>query len=111
MRAIDKEFIQKQCRTSGRQKDCGYWLLPYKKFDSSKTECGNHEDIHGMIFTGLQGMIDPPKERSDYSCSVVPAGRYAYVKMITGDHALTAATIATQLGIRGKMENGKLKIL
>ena len=55
---------------------------------------------HCMTFLGLQGMIDPPRPEA------IEAVRVCYragisVKMITGDHALTAKTIARQMGIGG----------
>jgi Ca2+-transporting ATPase len=63
-----------------------------------------------MIFLGLQGMIDPPRaEAIEAIAQCRQAG--IHVKMITGDHALTAATIADKLGITGIKENGKLKAL
>ena len=46
----------------------------------------------------MQGMIDPPREeaiRAIAACS--SAG--IQVKMITGDHALTAAAIAAKIGL------------
>lgn len=78
----------------------------FKEFDGSKTEL-NHRDVaDGMTFVGLQGMIDPPrKEAID---AVALCQRAGTVKMITGDHALTATTIAAQLGITGKTENKML---
>jgi cation-transporting ATPase F len=58
-----------------------------------------HEGLaSGLTFLGLQGMIDPPRaEAIDAIRAAQNAG--IRVKMITGDHALTAATIAAQLGI------------
>jgi len=68
-----------------------------------KLEHGNKElvadDTKGLIFLGLQGMIDPPREEvktSIFKCN--NAG--IRVIMITGDHILTGHTIARQLGIR-----------
>jgi len=58
-----------------------------------------HEDVaEDMIFLGLQGMIDPPRAEA------VEAVRNCHsagirVKMITGDHALTASAIAGQIGL------------
>lgn len=52
-----------------------------------------------MVFLGIQGMIDPPRPealRALQKCYT--AG--IEVKMITGDHVLTASTIARQLGLR-----------
>ncbi len=58
-----------------------------------------HQDLHGMTFLGLQGMIDPPRKEAIVavrSCYSAGMG----VKMITGDHVLTASAIAAQLGLR-----------
>ena len=64
-----------------------------------------------LIFVGLQAMIDPPREEAKAAVSAcLSAG--VQVKMITGDHALTAGAIAAQLGLRGeKDEQGRLKVL
>ncbi len=54
----------------------------------------------GMVLLGVVGMIDPPREeaiRAVADCSRAGIG----VKMITGDHALTAEAVGEQLGIRG----------
>ncbi|MEJ5357358.1 MAG: cation-transporting P-type ATPase [Desulfobacterales bacterium] len=60
-----------------------------------------HEDLQeGLEFLGLFGMIDPPRPeaaRAVRQCQ--EAG--IRVKMITGDHAGTAAAIARQLGLCG----------
>jgi cation-transporting ATPase F len=58
-----------------------------------------HQDVaSGLTFLGLQGMIDPPRQE------VIPAIRECReagirVKMITGDHALTASAIAREIGL------------
>ena len=58
-----------------------------------------HSDIEkDLIFLGLQGMIDPPRPdaiEAIHSCQ--SAG--IQVKMITGDHAMTAAAIAQKIGL------------
>jgi Ca2+-transporting ATPase len=60
-----------------------------------------HDDVAGgLTFLGLQAMIDPPRpEAIDAVQACKRAG--IQVKMITGDHALTAAAIAGQLGLNG----------
>jgi len=59
-----------------------------------------------LIFLGFVGMIDPPrKEVKDAIRQCKNAG--IDVKIITGDSALTAAAIAEQIGIKGKILTGK----
>lgn len=54
-----------------------------------------------MTFVGLQGMIDPPREEAKTAIAACQnAG--VKVKMITGDHALTAEAIGLRLGLRGE---------
>jgi len=58
-----------------------------------------HDDVRrGLVFLGLQAMIDPPRPEA---ITAVAACRSAGVgvKMITGDHAVTAAAIAGRMGI------------
>jgi magnesium-transporting ATPase (P-type) len=54
----------------------------------------------GLTLVGLVGIIDPPREEA---IAAVEACRRAgvAVKMITGDHPLTAGAIAAQLGLEG----------
>lgn len=106
---IDKPAIQKWAEEMATE---GLRVLAFamKEYDSSKNEL-NHGDVaEGMIFTGLQGMIDPPREEAIKAVGLCQQAGIQ-IKMITGDHALTAAKIATHLGIKGKLENGKLKAL
>jgi len=58
-----------------------------------------HEDVsQGLTFLGLQAMIDPPRPEA---MSAIESCKTAgvQVKMITGDHALTASVIGSQLGL------------
>jgi len=57
----------------------------------------------GLVFLGLAGMLDPPRPEAVAS---VAACRTAgmRVKMITGDHAHTAARIAQLMGIAGSAD-------
>ena len=55
---------------------------------------------HGLVLTGLQAMMDPPRDTARTSVRTCrDAG--LQVKMITGDHATTAQSIARQIGILG----------
>jgi len=59
----------------------------------------NHDDIKdGIVFLGLAGIIDPPRDESIEAVRKCKEAGIT-VKMITGDHVDTARTIASQLGI------------
>ena len=65
----------------------------------------DHEDAdlerpRGLTFVGLQALVDPPRPEA---IAAVAACRQAgvAVKMITGDHAATAAAIASRVGLTG----------
>ncbi len=73
-------------------------------FAKKELKGGEHFGEEGLVFLGLQGMIDPPR----------PEVKGAYQKcreagvrvvMITGDHKDTAAAVAKEIGI---MEGGTL---
>ncbi|WP_251048080.1 HAD family hydrolase [Halomonas sp. ISL-56] len=51
-----------------------------------------------MVFVSLVGFIDPPREEAVTAIQECHSAGIA-VKMITGDHAATAAAIAQQLGL------------
>ena len=52
----------------------------------------------GMVLTGLQAMLDPPRAAAAAAITACHTAGIA-VKMITGDHAATASAIAGQLGL------------
>jgi cation-transporting ATPase F len=71
------------------------------------------EDVSkGLTFLGLQGMIDPPRKEAIHAIRTCKTAGID-VKMITGDHALTASAIAGQLGMDGNRPegDGKLSVL
>jgi cation-transporting P-type ATPase F len=58
----------------------------------------SHEAIDGLTLLGLQGMIDPPRPEAVAAVRACQQAGIA-VKMITGDHALTAAAIGREIGL------------
>lgn len=58
----------------------------------------DHDDVGDLTLVGIQAMVDPPRpEAADAITACRTAG--VAVKMITGDHPLTAEAIAEQLGL------------
>lgn len=73
-----------------------------------KTDEIDHGDVEkNLIFIGLQGMMDPPRPevfKAIEACHLASIE----VKMITGDHAITAAAIAKKLNLQKPDSNGNV---
>ncbi|MFZ5775230.1 MAG: cation-transporting P-type ATPase [Thermodesulfobacteriota bacterium] len=64
-----------------------------------ETAAIGHGDLASdMVFLGLQGMIDPPRPEAIAAVAACQTAGIR-VKMITGDHPMTAAAIARQIGL------------
>jgi len=75
-------------------------LLLARRLDRPGTALGD-EDLHDLSLLGLVGMIDPPRK------AAISAIRHCHsagirVKMITGDHAVTALAIAARIGLNAR---------
>lgn len=86
--------IDTLARDALRPLGIAYRLIPHHALESGLTEAHEEE----MVFLGIVGMIDPPRPEA---AAAVQAARTAGVRtiMITGDHQVTAAAIAAELGI------------
>lgn len=75
--------------------------VAYKELDSVPENPTSEELENGLVLMGLVGMIDPPRPEAK---AAVETCRKAGIKpvMITGDHVVTASTIARELGILQK---------
>lgn len=69
--------------------------VAYKKPDEVRA---NFEEENGLTFVGLLGMIDPPREEVRAAIDTCKQAGI-HVKMITGDHKVTAGAIGDKLGI------------
>ncbi len=69
-----------------------------REAEAEKQDLGVGDVVQGMTLLGLCGIIDPPREEAITAVrQCLSAG--IRVKMITGDHALTARAIGGQMGI------------
>jgi Ca2+-transporting ATPase len=75
--------------------------MAYKRLPSDEEKYDDEAIEQGLVFVGLQGMIDPPREEAVKANKVC---RKAGIKtvMITGDHKLTAVAVAQEVGIFGE---------
>lgn len=94
---LDRSEIERVMQEMAAQ---GLRVLAFAKQEvSAQQEQIDRSDIDlEPIFIGLQGMIDPPRTEAITAIQACQAAGIR-VKMITGDHALTAATIARQMGL------------
>jgi len=72
--------------------------MAYRKLPTGMNEFNEKTVEDDLVFVGLEGMIDPPREeaiKANQTCE--KAGIKAI--MITGDHKLTAIAVAKEIGI------------
>lgn len=69
-----------------------------RKWESLPVDMSFENVESGLTIIGLTGMMDPPREEAKDAVSVCKAAGIKPV-MITGDHPITARTIARRLGI------------
>jgi Ca2+-transporting ATPase len=63
------------------------------------------QEVTGLTLTAVAGIADPPRHQAHDAVTLAQAAGVT-VKMITGDHADTAAAIARELGITGDVVSG-----
>ncbi len=76
----------------------GLRVLAFARLEKPGAQKIHFDDISNLTLLGLQGMMDPPRPEA---MAAIRASQQAgiTVKMITGDHALTAAAIGRQIGL------------
>ena len=81
----------------------GYRVIALAKGEIKKQDSYTEKDIKGLAFLGLVAFIDPVRQEAKRS---VAQCRKAGIKvlMVTGDHPLTALSIAKELKIAEKAE-------
>ena len=94
---LDKKKILEQYEQMGRE-GLRVLAMAYKKVSASLTELSSSDVEKDLIFLGLQGMIDPPREEA---LEAIRQSKKAGIRiiMVTGDHQITAEAIARKLDI------------
>lgn len=99
---LDRDRIERRAEAVAKQ---GLRILAFaKKSVPAAQQSLEHSDLNrGLVFLGLQGMIDPPRSAA---IAAVRACQSAgiQVKMITGDHPLTATAIARMMKLSQRAE-------
>ncbi len=96
---LDANGIREVARSFAAE---GMRVIAFARRDGSHVteNLGHHHVSEGLTFLGIQGMIDPPRGEAIAAVARCQAAGIR-VKMITGDHAVTAQAIAKQIGITG----------
>jgi magnesium-transporting ATPase (P-type) len=112
------ELIFEMCSTQrsygeDRPIDSSYWheqmeqiaisgqrllAVAFKPADSGQRELNFSHVQDGFTFLGLFGIIDPPRTEAVEAVKICAAAGIR-VKMVTGDHAVTARSIGARMGI------------
>lgn len=104
--ALDKVGVQDQVEAMAGQ---GLRVLAfaYRQEKQAAESIGHEQVTSGFVFLGLQGMLDPPRQEAIGAVRLCQRAGID-VKMITGDHAATAAAIAGQIGLQGRKASESL---
>lgn len=96
---FDAQKVERQLEKMAEK---GMRVLAFAYLDLAEHKTGiSHEDVQsGYTFLGLQGMIDPPRPEAIKAVQVCQTASIQ-VKMITGDHAVTASAVASQIDLKG----------
>lgn len=98
-RPCDSESIHRHAQSLGER---GLRLLGFARMYVPCQTGALNPDLppSGLTWLGLQGMMDPPRPEAIQAVQACQTAGIA-VKMITGDHAVTARVIAQQIGLGG----------
>jgi magnesium-transporting ATPase (P-type) len=94
---IDRKAIRSAAETMAA-KGLRVLACARRHVDANHARLEHDHVVSGLTFLGLQGMIDPPRPEAIAAVGRCQMAGIA-VKMITGDHAVTARAIAEQIGL------------
>ena len=107
--AVDEGFTERYLAENTRLAKQGLRVIATARRDFDPAEfdpdCDLLELMEELTLLALVGIVDPPRPAAKAAIAIAhDAG--IQVRMITGDHAVTAQAIATELGIRGRAISG-----
>jgi P-type Ca2+ transporter type 2C len=106
---VDEGFRGRYLDENARLGEQGLRVLATarKDFDPSTFDPGADllPLVDGLTMLALVGIVDPPRPQAKAAIAEAKAAGIQ-VRMITGDHAVTAAAIANDLGIEGRAITG-----
>ena len=77
----------------------GLRVLAFARLEKPGAQSINFDDVQELTLLGLQGMMDPPRPEAVDAIRACQKAGITVKKVITGDHALTAAAIGRQIGL------------
>ena len=95
--ALDPEGIRAEVERLGLD-GMRVLAMAFKELPAGAAHLTHDDLVSGLVFIGLAGMIDPPRPEAIQAVNAFHRAGVE-VKMITGDHAVTAAAIGVQLGL------------
>jgi Ca2+-transporting ATPase len=106
---VDDAFKQRYEEENQRLGEQGLRVLATARKDFDPASFDPNADLlpqlDGLTLLALVGIVDPPRPTAKDAIATAHAAGIQ-VRMITGDHAVTAAAIARNLGIEGKAITG-----
>jgi Ca2+-transporting ATPase len=107
--AVDEDFKTRYLAENERLAKKGLRVMATarKDFDAASFDATGDllELMHDLTLLALVGIVDPPRPTAKAAIATAhEAGMQ--VRMITGDHAITAEAIAQELGIHGRAISG-----
>jgi len=107
--ALDESAVHRAAETMAAQ-GLRVLALARRQVDARHHKLDHSHVAAGLTFLGLQGMMDPPRAAAIAAVRRCQRAGIA-VKMITGDHAVTARVIAQQVGLAGTPPSTELAVL
>ena len=106
---VDDAFKQRYMAENERLASQGLRVMATGRKDFDPSDFDPSADLlpllEGLTVLALAGIVDPPRAAAKSAIATAHEAGIR-VRMITGDHAVTAAAIAAELGIPGKAISG-----